>query len=163
VLAGVVMRSDLVIDGFALGRCSQGGDDATRSIAALYRKLRRNDVNLIMVSGAILSLYNIIDISSLSRSTKVPVLCLTYKETKGIESSIIRHFPDSYEDKLTAYRKLGNRTRVKLNSGHVVYARGEHIETEDVKKVLDTFTLQGSIPEPVRVAKLLARAALRRS
>ena len=159
VLAGVVMRSDFVIDGVALGRTAVGGDDATASIAALFRRFHRNDVNLIIVSGAILSLYNMIDVDSLARKTKLPVICLTYKETGGIEDSIRRHFPQGAEAKLEAYRSLGKRTAIELKTGHRVYVRSSAIEREDVRAVLDAFTLQGSIPEPVRVAKLLARAA----
>jgi endonuclease V-like protein UPF0215 family len=116
-LAGVVMRSDLVVDGLAVGGTSVGGDDASASIVALYRKLKRNDVNIIMVSGAILSLYNIVDIDALSRKTELPVICLTYKETSGIEDSIRRHFPEHAEPKLEAYRKLGARRKLKLKSG----------------------------------------------
>jgi uncharacterized protein len=162
ILAGVVMRRDLVIDGFALGHTSVGGDDATKSILALYRRLRRNDVNLLMVSGAILSLYNIIDVDELSRRSRLPVICLTYKETAGIEGSIRKRFPGAAETKLEAYRKLGPRTRISLVSGHSVYIRGAGIGADEVKPVLDMFTLQGSVPEPVRVARLLARAALAR-
>ena len=158
VLAGVVMRSDFVIDGVALGRTAVGGDDATTAIASLFRKFRRNDVNLILVSGAILSLYNIIDVDLLSKKTKLPVVCLTYKETAGIEGSIRRHFPQGAEGKLEAYRKLGSRVGLMLRTGHRVYVRTSGIEPPSVKRVLDQFTLQGSVPEPVRVAKLLARA-----
>ena len=158
VLAGVVMRSDLVIDGVAFGKTSLGGDDATASIASLFRKFRRNDVNLIMVSGAILSLYNIIDVDALSARTRVPVVCLTYKETAGIEDSIRRHFPEGAEAKLVAYRALGARTGVKLRTGQRVYVRTAGIDSSAAGRVLDAFTLQGSVPEPVRVAKLLARA-----
>ncbi len=160
VLAGVVVRSDFVIDGVALGRTAVGGDDATASIASLFRKLRRNDVNLIMVSGAILSLYNIIDVDLLSKRTKLPVVCLTYKETTGIEGSIRLHFPEGAEKKLEAYRRLGRRRGVRLHTGHKVYVRSAGMEEDAVKPTLDVFTLQGSVPEPVRVAKLLARAAL---
>jgi uncharacterized protein len=159
VLAGVVMRSDYVIDGVALGKTRVGGDDATGAIVGLYRKLSRNDVNLIMVSGAILSLYNIVDVDKLSARTKLPALCLTYKETAGIEDSIRRHFPGQAESKLHAYRKLGKRMGVRLGSGYRVYVRAAGLEAKDSKRVLDAFTLQGSIPEPVRVAKLMARAA----
>ena len=158
VLAGVVMRSDLVIDGVALGQTAVGGDDATTSIATLFRRFRRNDINLIIVSGAILSLYNIIDVDLLSKKTKLPVVCLTYKETAGIEGSIRRHFPEGAEKKLEAYRKLGRRVGLTLHTGHRVYVRTSGIEPGPVKLVLDLFTLQGSVPEPVRVAKLLARA-----
>jgi len=162
VLAGVVMRSDRVIDGVALGRTAVGGDDATSSILSLLRKFKRNDVNLIMVSGAILSLYNIIDVDSLAARSRLPVICLTYKETAGIEGSIRRHFPEGADAKVEAYKKLGRRTAVTLRTGHRVFVRTSGIEKEAVKRVLDSFSLQGSIPEPVRVAKLLARATLTR-
>jgi endonuclease V-like protein UPF0215 family len=162
VLAGVVMRSDFVIDGVALGRTEVGGDDATSSIASLFRRFHRNDVNMIMVSGTILSLYNIIDVDLLAAKTKLPVICLTYKETAGIEGSIRSHFPQGAAAKLEAYRKLGKRTTVTLRTGHRVYIRASGIGNEAAESVLNTFTLQGSIPEPVRVAKLLARAALSR-
>jgi uncharacterized protein len=153
------MRSDYVIDGLALGRTKVGGDDATASIASLYRRLSRNDINIVMVSGAILSLYNIIDVDALSSRTRLPVLCLTYKETAGIEGSIRRHFPKDSAPKLLAYRRLGRRTGVSLHTGHRVYVRTSGLEEKETIRVLDSFTLQGSVPEPVRVAKLLARAA----
>jgi uncharacterized protein len=162
MLAGVVMRSDFVIDGVALGKTAVGGDDATNAIASLFRRFRRNDVNLVLVSGAILSLYNIIDVDSLSARTKLPVVCLTYKETAGIEGSIRRHFPEGAEEKLVAYRRLGARTGVILHTGKRVYVRTAGIDAEATARVLNAFTLQGSTPEPVRVAKLLARAALSR-
>lgn len=162
VIAGVVMRSDSIIDGVALGKTKVGGDDATKSIAALFRKLRRNDVNLILVSGAILSLYNIIDVDGLSQKTKLPVICLTYKETAGIEGSIRRHFPQGADVKLEAYRKLGRRTGIRLHTGKSVYVRTSGLEKAKVKPILDAFTLQGSMPEPLRVAKLFARAAVAR-
>jgi len=161
ILAGVVMRGDFIVDGLAFGRTSVGGDDATASILKLFRSLRRNDINLLMVSGAILSLYNILDVDLLSERTAVPVICLTYKETTGIESSIIRKFPDGAPEKLRAYRKLGPRRRLDLASGHTVYARTSGISERDALPVVDMFTLQGSIAEPVRVARLLARAGAR--
>lgn len=158
------MRSDLVVDGLAIGSALVGGDDASASIAALYKKLGRNDVNVVMVSGAILSLYNIVDIEGLAERTKLPVICLTYKETSGIEDSIRLHFPDDPEPKLEAYRKLGARLKVRLRSGSHVYARASPgVMDGEVKSVIDMFTLQGSVPEPVRVARLLARAAAQAS
>ncbi|MDE1858559.1 MAG: DUF99 family protein [Thaumarchaeota archaeon] len=162
VLAGVVMRSDGIVDGVALGRTSVGGDDATSSIASLFRRFRRNDINLLMVSGAVLSLYNIVDVDALSKKTKLPVICLTYKGTSGIEGAIMRHFPGAAEAKLTAYRKLGRRAGVRLKTGYRVYVRASGLDRAEVKQILDAFTMQGSIPEPVRVAKLMARASMPR-
>lgn len=160
VLAGVVMRSDFLIDGVAISRTKVGGDDATASVGSLFRSLRRNDINLLIISGAILSLYNIIDVDGLSRRLKLPVVCVTFKGTRGIEASIRRHFPGRSEPKLEAYRRLGPRTGIRLRTGHRVYVRTAGADAADTKAVLDMFTLQGSIPEPLRVAKLIARSAL---
>ena len=161
-LAGVVMRGDFLVDGIVLGKSSVGGDDATSSIASLHRRLRRDDVGLILVSGAILSFYNIVDADLLSSKSKLPVICLTYKETSGIEGSIRRRFPDAAEPKLLAYGRLGERIKVKLATGSTVYVRLSGVDPATAKKVLDIFTLQGSVPEPIKVAKLVARAAMAR-
>src|SRR5713101_4503809 len=88
VLAGIVMRSDLVIDGFTFGGATVGGDDATSSILRMHRNLRRRDVNVILLSGCIISLYNIIDLDALAEGSGVPVICLTWRESSGIEDSI---------------------------------------------------------------------------
>lgn len=157
-LAGVVARTDLVVDGFVLGAATVGGDDATAAVVRMWRRLRREDVNLVLLNGCVISRYNIIDVDLLSRRTGVPVVCLTYNETRGIEDAIRRNFPDPGE-RLESYRRLGPRTPVTLRTGHRVYLRVSGMETADAKKVLDAFTLQGGVPEPVRLARLLARAA----
>lgn len=157
-LAGVVMRTDLVVDGFVFGSATVGGEDATRSVLKMYRDLRRADLNLIMLSGCIISRYNIIDVDGLALLSGLPVVCLTYNESKGIEDSIRRHF-EHPEERIESYRKLGGRTAVLLHTGYKAYVRNAQIEEADAKRVLDAFTLQGGVPEPVRLAKLLARSA----
>lgn len=156
-LAGVVMRSDLVVDGFALGRATVGGDDATRSILRLYAGLHRADVNVVILSGAVISHYNVVDVDSIASRTGKPVICLTYRESSGIEESIRATFPGA-DKKLELYRRLGARTSLTLRTGFRVYARLASLTETETVDVLDSFTLQGGLPEPVRVAKLLARA-----
>ncbi|MEM4298463.1 MAG: DUF99 family protein, partial [Nitrososphaerota archaeon] len=73
VLAGVVMRSDYIIDGFIFGSATLRGDDATDSIVKMFENLKRNDINLIILGGAVISLYNIIDVDGLSQRTRTPV------------------------------------------------------------------------------------------
>ncbi len=157
-LAGVVMRTDLVVDGFAFGAVTVGGNDATAAVLRLYRRLKRDDVNLIILSGCIISRYNIIDVDELARRSGLPVICLTYNESRGIEGAIRAHFDDP-EDRIERYRRLGKRSTITLRTGYRAYVRSAHITEEDAKTVLDSFTLQGGFPEPVRLAKLLARSA----
>jgi hypothetical protein len=76
----------------------------------------------------------------------------------GVPAVLLFGIPEKKDEKLRAYRKLGPRKRFRLSSGFDVFARTAGISDADAIKVVDLFTLQGSLPEPVRVAKLLARA-----
>ena len=156
-LAGVVMRSDLVVDGFVFGSATVGGEDATASVLTLCRRLGREDLNLVMLSGAIISRYNIVDVDEVAKKTSLPVICLTYKESQGIEGTIRAVF-EHPESRLSTYRKLRSRTPVLLHTGHRAFVRCSGIKDADAKKVLDSFTLQGVVPEPIRLARLLAHA-----
>lgn len=159
-LAGVVMRRDFVIDGFVFGNATIEGDDATDAVISMYEKLDRNDISFILVSGLIISLYNIVDMIKLWKKTKIPIIGVTYGESDGMEDAIKHHFPNSYESKIAQYRNLGTRTKISLHTKHDIYLRVEGCDIKEAKKLLDTFTLQGAIPEPLRVAQILAKAEL---
>ena len=156
-LGGVVMRTDLVVDGLVLGKATVEGSDATRAVLRIYRKLNREDVNIIILSGCVISRYNIIHDDQVASRSGLPVICLTYNESWGIVGAIRSHFHEP-EERVRQYKRLGGRTSVKLRTGHSLYVRCASIAPEAAKAVLDAFTLQGVVPEPVRLAKLLARA-----
>lgn len=159
-LAGVVMRGDMVIDGICLSKNLVGGNNSTSSILRLYRALARNDINILMLSGCIISYYNIVDIDLLASKADRPVICLTYKESEGIEDTIRFKFPLD-KKKIELYRKLGGRKKIALRTGKNVLVRLSRISEKDALRILNQFTLQGSIPEPVRVAKLIAKSVRR--
>ena len=159
-LAGIVMRRDFVIDGFVFGKCTIEGDDATESILNMYSKLERDDISFILISGLIISMYNIIDITKIQNETGLPTIGVTYEESKGIEEAIKHHFPSSYKSKIERYNKLGTRIESSLHTGYKLYLRVEGCSPQEAKKLLDMFTLQGAMPEPLRVAQLLARTTM---
>ena len=156
-LAGVVMRRDLVVDGFVLGHATIEGDDATESILEMFDRLERDDISYVMISGLIISMYNIIDIKKIWAKLKIPVIGVTYQESEGIEDALRYHFEDSYQSKMEKYHKLGPRSEINLHTGHKIFARFDGCTLDETTKLLDALTLQGSIPEPLRVAQLLAR------
>ncbi len=161
VLSGIVMSTDLIIDGFVMGHSTVGGDDATDAILTMYKKLDRSDVSFLLISGIIISLYNIVDLKRISEETGLPVIGVTYEESKGIEDAIKHHFPDSYKSKLTEYSKLGSRKKITLHTSHNLYIRNEGCTPLEAKQLLDKITLQGSIPEPLRIGQLLANTLLK--
>ena len=161
VLSGIVMSTDLIIDGFVMGHSTVGGDDATNAILTMYRKLDRPDVSFLLISGIVISLYNIIDLKRISEETKLTVIGVTYEESEGIEDAIKHHFPNSYESKLTEYSNLDSREKITLHTSHDLYVRKEGCTVLEAKQLLDKITLQGSVPEPLRISQLLANTLLK--
>jgi endonuclease V-like protein UPF0215 family len=157
-LGGVVMRRDLIVDGIVFGSSTLKGNDSTKSIHCMLRSLKRNDINCIMLDGLIISMYNIIDGEQLNRITGLPVIAITFEDSAGLEEHIRYHFLENSEMKLEQYRKLGNRDKVRLKTDKLLYIRYWGLSLKEALNTLNAFTLQGSIPEPIRVAKLLARA-----
>ncbi|MCX6673694.1 MAG: DUF99 family protein [Methanothrix sp.] len=157
-IAGVVMRADLRVDGLAYAQATVGGDDGTESVLRLYRQLGREDVNALILSGAAISWFNIIDLRRVFEKTKRPLVCLTYEESPGLEKYIREYFP-SPEEKLRRYRALGERQSVRLKTGYEVFVRVRGASIEEARILLNKFTRDGRVPEPVRLARLAARAA----
>lgn len=162
ILCGIVMRQDFVIDGFVFDIAEIKGDDATEKILQMYHKLNRPDVNYLLISGLIISLYNIVDIKKIHSLIGLPVIGLTYRDSLGVEESIKFHFPNSFESKLENYARLAKREKIILKNNSEIFVRFEGCSLNDVKYLLNKLTLQGSVPEPLRVAKILAKSLLQR-
>ena len=153
------MRRDLVVDGIAFGRATVGGDDATCSLISMYESLERNDVNCILLGGLVISMYNIINGLQIAEESGLPVIAITFDDSPGLEGAIRRHFPLNWQEKMVQYHRIGKRELMTLKTGKQLYIRSWGITQRQSLAVLNAFTQQGALPEPVRVAKLAARSA----
>jgi len=160
IICGVVMRKDLRIDGVGFGTVTVGGMDGTDSILSLVKKLERCDISVLLLGGCVISWYNIIDPYRLYKELNIPVICVTYEASKGLEADIGNHFPGD-PDRISMYLSLGERFPVALKTGRTIYIRSWGITDADAAKICDDFTYDGKVPEPVRVARLSARAFMR--
>ena len=160
VLSGIVLRSDGILDGLVLGTCTVGGLDSTDRILEMWERLGRDDVNVIMLSGCVISWFNIVDLPRLYRSTSTPLICLTYRESKGLTEVLKRRFPEDWEERNLIYQSNGDRSSIMLKTGFKVYVRFLGLEEDVCRSVLDKFIMHGRYPEPVRIAKMVARSVL---
>ena len=160
ILSGVFMSNDFVIDGFVFGNSTLKGDDATEAIIDMYNKVERPDISYVLISGLVISLYNIIDIKKLYDTFQIPIIGVTYKESEGLEETIKKHFPADYKEKLEKYSMLGERKKISLDTSFDLYVRNEGCAVLECKQLLNKITLQGAVPEPLRVAQLLAKTML---
>jgi hypothetical protein len=157
ILAGVVIRKDGIIDGFAFTEITVGGMDATDGIIELFRSLGRNDINLIMLNGCVIAWFNVIDLTKLHEALDMPLICVTYEQSEGLEKYFKEYFPDDWEKRVSAYLSNCERRETLLHTGYKVFLREVGLEFDDAVRLLNEFTHQGGIPEPLRLAKSLAK------
>jgi endonuclease V-like protein UPF0215 family len=147
VIAGLVMRLDLIIDGLIMGSILKGGNEATA------------EINFLLINGSILSLYNMVDLDLLYSQSGIPIICTNSSGEHDLESNIRRRFPKDLA-KLQAYRKLGRSQSVLLKTGKTIFVRQRGMTEDDARVILNRLTLQGNVPEPIRIARMIARALL---
>jgi endonuclease V-like protein UPF0215 family len=158
-LAGAVVRASRVVDGFAFSSCVVGGTDATAAIAALSETVDREDVRYLLVGGVALAWYNVLDLHALADRVDRPVVAVTFEESAGLAASLRDAFEgDALEERLRTYRALPPRERLVVN-GQDVYVRSVGVDDAEARDVVRAFTPEGGRPEPLRVARLAARAA----
>lgn len=156
VVVGIVMRGDFRIDGFSVCRPIVGGTDSTSLLISLFQRLERPDVRAFMLGGSVISWFNIVDIVELHRTTDVPVVSVTYNPSEGIEKYLKEYFPSDWEHRHQILERAGKRMEVTLKTGHEVYLSVSGLSKTRAKQLVDQFTLDGKIPEPIRVARIEA-------
>ncbi|KXH73226.1 MAG: hypothetical protein AM326_00325 [Candidatus Thorarchaeota archaeon SMTZ-45] len=161
IAVGVVMRGDMRIDGIGFCEPKVGGTDATDLLIDMYSRLGREDIRGWILGGCIISWFNVIDSIRLNESTNVPVVCLSYRPSEGIEKFFREYFPDDWKDRVELMDKGGQREEVSLKTGHSVFLTTSGITIDQAKQLVDQFTLDGRIPEPIRIARIIAAARRR--
>ena len=158
-LAGAVVRADSVLDGLAYEACTVGGTDATDAVVELLDELGRPDVRYVLLGAVAPAWYNLLDLSSIYEAADRPVLAVTFEASDGLEDGLREAFSGSeLEARLETYRSLPERRELSVN-GETVYVRQVGLEPDAADEVVRAFTPAGGRPEPIRVAKVAARAA----
>ncbi|MFX1560980.1 MAG: DUF99 family protein [Promethearchaeota archaeon] len=156
ILAGVIMRGDLRIDGFGVCTPEVGGRDSTNELISLYNRLKRKDIRVWLLGGSVISWFNIVDISSLQETTETPVICVSYHPSNGIEKYLREYFPRDWKTRLDILKRTGDREIIELSTGHNLYLSTAGVSKKRARKLLDKITVDGRVPEPIRVARTIA-------
>ncbi|MFC7214093.1 DUF99 family protein [Saliphagus sp. GCM10025334] len=184
-LAAAVVRADRVLDGAIFDRCTVGGLDATDTIVSLVTGLERPDVRICFVGAVAPAWYNLLDLEAIHDRTGVPVVAVTFEESDGLESGLREAFyGEALETRLERYRSLPPRRSVRLegetgsneagsdgtdldgagsdemssDGAETVYVRTVGLDADQAASFVRAFTPEGGRPEPIRVARTLARA-----
>lgn len=157
-LAGAVVRADRALDGLAFGSCTVGGDDATAAIRELFSRLDREDIQYVLVAGIAPAWYNVLDLREIHDCVERPVCSVSFEESEGLEATLRRVFSgDALDWRRKTYERQPPRHPIEVN-GHELYWRGIGLDNREAAELLSAFTPEGGRPEPLRVARIAARA-----
>lgn len=159
-LCGAVLRANRIADGFVFGTCTVGGTDATESIADLVARLNREDVQYVLIAGLALAWYNVLDLRTLGERIDRPVCSVTFEESEdGLETGLREAFDgDALDRRLGTYRRQPPRRALDVGEERT-FVRSVGLPESEADEVIRAFTPEGGRPEPLRVARLAARAA----
>ena len=157
-LIGVVFRGGDWLDGVMSTKVEVDGFDSTAKIGAMvvnsphYKQLR-----VIMLDGVTFAGFNVVDIKKLNAETGLPVIAVTREKPnfKDIREAL-RNLPQSekrWRAVLNAGKILEVSTRSKTEK---VYMEMSGILEEDAQKIVKLTSTRSSVPEPLRVAHLIA-------
>ena len=158
-VAGAVVRASRVVDGFVFGTCTVGGRDATETGCELFDRLDREDVRYVLLAGIAPAWYNVFDLPVIAERVDRPVISVSFEASEGLEPALREAFEgEALAERLAVYRNQPERHAVTVND-ETVYVRAAGIGEDEAADVVRSFTPEGGRPEPLRVARLAARAA----
>ncbi|MDP3765370.1 MAG: DUF99 family protein [Nanoarchaeota archaeon] len=151
LVVGVVMRGGSWIDGILSAKVNVDGNDSTKKIIEMINKCKfKPQLQCIFLDGIAVGGFNVIDVKELSKKTSLPVIV------------VIRRMPDIATIKKILI-KIKKQQKIKLieKAGDVVkidniYAQLTGIDFENARKVLKVTCTRSLIPEPIRLAHLIA-------
>lgn len=160
-LIGAVFRGGKLLDGVLVAEAEIDGDDATGAIASRVSKSRhRGQLRLIMLDGITMAGFNYVNIRSLSTKTGLPVIAVVRKKTdmpKFLEA--VGRMPHR-KGIMRAVKDAGEFREAKIE-GKSIYFQCHGIDENDARKAVQLTCTRGLVPEPLRVAHLIATALSR--
>jgi uncharacterized protein len=156
LVVGVVFRGGYSIEGIMHTKIAIDGLDATEKLASMINTSpHRRQLRLVMLNGITFAGFNVANLKKLHLETGLPVIAITHgKPDLDAICSALKNLPES-EDRWRLVVEAGEIYEV-ANHGTKVYVELAGISLNDVQKIIKLTSNRSCIPEPLRVAHLIA-------
>ena len=155
-IIGVVMRGGEYIECVLSRQISIDGDDATSILIDMIKNTKhRKQLKAMLLDGVTFGGFNVVDIQYVYKSTDLPIITVTRDKPDyyKIEKALKNNFAD-WKNRLSLMKK-GALHMVKT-SYNPIYIKCIGLDNEDAKEIIKLSTIRGVVPEPIRVAHLIA-------
>jgi endonuclease V-like protein UPF0215 family len=158
LVVGAVLRGGGWLDGLLSTHIEKDGTDATERLASMITESRNyGQIRVAMLGGVTFGGFNVVDIAELERRTGLPVIAVMRRlpDMEGIRRALknLDHHELRYEAILNAGEISEARTKWR---GGPVYFQCKGMEKEDAARLIADTAVHSRLPEPVRVAHIIA-------
>lgn len=159
-IAAVVVSAPDYVEAIRTDRVRVDGRDATRRVIAVVRATGPVDgVRAVLLDGAVLGGFNVVDLDAVHRALGRPVVALTRRppDFVRIRAALRKWFPRDARRRyalLTAHRLYPVPTEGLLP----IRAAAVGCSRADAARLIRRTTVRGHWPEPLRLAHLVASA-----
>jgi endonuclease V-like protein UPF0215 family len=157
LVVGAIMRGGEWLEGVVRTYITKDGLDATEKIAEMVSGTKHyGQIRAVMLNGITFAGFNVVDMDRLHELTGLPVIVIMRKmpDMDSIKSALTHLSETEYRYQLIA--KAGTAVAIKAKRGEPVYIQTRGISDEDAIKVVKATAIHSRVPEPVRVAHLIA-------
>ncbi len=178
LLVGAVC-SGTRLDGVVSGRVRRDGENSTRKIIELVRGSPfAAHLGAVMLQGIAVAGFNVVDIHAVSEALGIGVLVVVRRppDMAAVRRALFSDAPTnrprvrgaakkwSLIERAGAIEELGRSRRAREREARSglrdaaprLWAQRAGLSIEETRRVVDATTLHGNVPEPVRVAHLIA-------
>jgi len=165
LLVGTIFRGGLWLEGVLTTRIEVDGDDATDGLVRMISKSRhKGQVRVAMTDGLTFGGFNVIDGQAIFERTGLPLISVTRSkpDMRAIREAL-RRLPN-FEERLSRIDRaeLPKEHRYPQGRGKAhVYFQAFGIGDEDAHAILDISSTRSLMPEPVRVAHIIASGVVK--
>ncbi len=154
-IAGVVCAGTR-FEGMVWGTVHKDGDDATDVLSQLLLQSKfYEQVHLVLIDGLAVGGFNLIDLPELAQRLERPCVCVMRKPPNMVAiQQALDNLPDTAK-RLELIRKAG-----PIHTQKPFYFQTQGANPETIGKVLQRLTVEGYVPEALRLAHLIGSAIM---
>jgi hypothetical protein len=160
-VVGVVVQAPSYIEGVMTTIAEVDGRDATGRIGTMIAGSRyRTGLAMVLLDGTAVGGFNVVDVDALHREIGRPIVTVTREkpDLEAIETALRRRF-DDWEDRLGRMRR--HPPEAMRSARGTLWVSFVGTDRAVVREALALTTVRGVLPEPLRIAHLIAAGIAR--
>ena len=151
IVIGAIYRGGSFIDGVISTHVKVDGDDSTEKLVKMINKCKfKPQLQAIILDGIAVGGFNVIDVDDLNKKTGIPVIVVMrdYPDFRKIEKALIKL---NHAEKINLLKKAG-----EVHQLGEIFVQAIGLTLEQAEEIIDITCTHSLLPEPLRVAHLIA-------